>query len=702
MRTLSARVSGFTRLLLTSLQWCPVRSLSQGAVLGLFGVSLTIFAGIAGAQGGIFAGTGDMVTARGEHTATLLNNGQVFITGGTGSASSGLFGLTSAELYDPATGIFTATGNMISGRFFHSATLLNNGQVLIAGGVSAPGGANMASAELYDPATGMFTATGNMVSARSEHAAVLLNNGKVLITGGSISASSGLASAELYDPVTGTFAATGSMTTARWAHTVTRLSNGLVLVAGGFNSAGTDGLADTELYDPVTGTFAATGSLTNARRSHTATLLNNGKVLIAGGSNRASGFLASAELYDPATGTCTATGSMSSARETHTATLLTNGQLLVAGGANGPNALATAELYDPATETFALTASMDIDGTKMRNGARFFQTATLLTNGRVLVEGGYTSSAGTLLPFPSAELYLPVFAVVISPTSLSFPNQLAGTSSASETVMLTNNESAALNITSIAINGANASDFAETNNCLGSMLMGASCSINVTFSPSTGNTRTGSLTITDNAPGGTQTVMLTGTGQDFSLVASGSGATATVKAGQTATYIISVAPGGGFDQSVTLTCSGAPAKSTCSVSPSTISLNSTPATTATVSVNTMAASQTLPPSGFEGRRITYRPIPFALALAAMFIIIAAYLRRKDQRLRWMAVLAFGMLVCIGLTMTSCGGGSSGGSGGGGGGSTGTPVGSYTISVSATATSGSTTVTHNTQLTLVVQ
>jgi hypothetical protein len=699
MRTLSARVSVVTRLLLTPLQWSPVRRLSQAAVLALFGLGLTTFASIAGAQGGIFTGTGDMVSARGEHAAVLLNNGQVLMTGGTASASSGLFGLTSAELYDPATGVFTATGNMISGRFFHTATLLNTGQVLIAGGVSAPGGADLASAELYDPTTGVFTATGNMVSARGEHAAVLLNNGQVLITGGSISASSGLASAELYDPVTGTFTATGSMTTTRWAHTVTRLKNGLVLVAGGYNSAGTDGLADTELYDPLTGTFAATGSLTNARRSHTATLLNNGKVLIAGGSNRASGFLASAELYDAATGTCTATGSMSTARETHTATLSTNGQLLVVGGANGPNALASAELYDPAIGTFALTGSMDIDIN--HNGARFFHTATLLTNGRVLVAGGYTSSAGILLPFPSAELYLPVFAIVISPTSLAFPNQLAGTTSASETVVLTNNESAALNITSIAINGANASDFAETNNCLGSVLIGAGCSINVTFSPSTGNTRTGSLTITDNAPGGTQTVMLTGTGQDFSLAASGSGATATVKAGQTATYTISVAPGGGFDQSVTLTCSGAPAKSTCAVSPSTIALSGTSSPTATVTVSTTASSQVFPPSGFDGRRMTYRPIPFALALAGMIIVIAVYLRRRDQRLRWVPVLAFGTLVCIGLTMTSCGGGSSGG-GGGGGGTTGTPAGSYTITVSASATSGSTTLTHTTQLTLVVQ
>ena len=337
-----------------------------------------------------FESAGNMTSTRSSHTATLLNNGMVLIAGGY--TTTGI--VASAELYNPATGAtgtFTATGSMTSPRYLHTATLLNNGMVLIAGGTNNAG-MILNEAELYNPATGTFTATGSMASARSYHTATLLNNGMVLIAGGR-NVSGVLASAELYNPATGSFTAAGSMTSARSYHTATLLNNGMVLIAGGYNGVGL--VASAELYNSATGSFTATGSMTYARYYYTATLLNNGMVLIAGGENGV-GLVASAELYNSATGSFTATGSMTYARYYHTATLLNNGMVLIAGGENATSDLASAELYNPATGSFTAAGSMTL--------ARHDHTATLLNNGNVLVAGGIIGSNTVL---SEAELYPP-------------------------------------------------------------------------------------------------------------------------------------------------------------------------------------------------------------------------------------------------------------------------------------------------------
>jgi uncharacterized repeat protein (TIGR03803 family) len=335
-----------------------------------------------------FTATGNMTTPRSYHTATVLNNGKVLIAGGT-TVNGGSCTCSIAELYDPITRVFTQTGSMTVGREQHTATLLNNGKVLLAGGVG------LSSAELYDPATGTFAATGSMTTARYQHIATLLTNGKVLITGG-ISGTNYVASAELYDPVTGTFSATGSMTAARALFSATLLNNGMVLVAGG-EINGTAFLSSAELYDPATGEFTATGALGDGRFYHTATLLNSGKVLIAGGYNVA--YLSNAELYDPTSGTFSPTGSLNISRSGHTAALLNNGQVLVAGGYDSSYGyLGRPELYDPASGIFSSAGSM-VD-------ARVYHTETLLTNGSILIAGGYGGSGG-LSNLASAELYQP-------------------------------------------------------------------------------------------------------------------------------------------------------------------------------------------------------------------------------------------------------------------------------------------------------
>ena len=290
---------------------------------------------------GQWSATGAMADLRVGHAAVLLPDGQVLVVGG-GSSSDGDGGpLSSAELYDPATGTWTATGSTAAGGSGRTATLLGDGTVLVVGG-----GVDLQPilfAELYDPATGQWTKTGDMVAYRSNHTATLLLDGRVLVAGED--------SAETYDPATGQWTATGPMPAPTIGHTATRLLDGRVLLAG--SAGGTDASAAADLYDPDTGQWTGTGAMTEGRISHKATLLPGGRVLVIGGTNSVidGGVLkASAELYDPATTSWTATASMAIARTGHSVTLLADGSVLVAGGTDGSGALASAERYDAGTE----------------------------------------------------------------------------------------------------------------------------------------------------------------------------------------------------------------------------------------------------------------------------------------------------------------------------------------------------------------
>ncbi len=313
----------------------------------------------------------------------------MLVAGGSSGPNS-----NTAELYNPLVGTWSTTGTLVAGRYLHTATLLQNGKVLVAGGIGSDFSTVLASAELYDPATGMWTNTGAMSTARRDHTATLLPNGNVLVVGGlhAGTTDSTLASAELYNPATGSWLATGSMHTTRTAHTATLLPNGKVLVTAGVAAGATSNtapvLASSELYDPTTGIWSTTGSgMRMARSAHTATLLANGKVLVAGG-NSGTGTLASAELYDPSTGAWSVTGGLNTDRSGQTATILSNGRILVTGGFHAPGTiLASAELYDPATGAWSVTANM--------LSARTGYPATILLTGKVLVEGGGVSSAGT-------------------------------------------------------------------------------------------------------------------------------------------------------------------------------------------------------------------------------------------------------------------------------------------------------------------
>jgi hypothetical protein len=297
-----------------------------------------------------WAATGSMNSAHQSNTATVLADGRVLVVGGYGAGGA----VAAAELYDPITRSWTTTGDPAEGRYGQSATLLNDGTVLVAGGSTGGSSSPYAptvSVELYDPRSGSWTATASMSTPRSGHTATLLLDGTVLVAGGDASSTgASLASAELYDPATGSWTAVGPMTEARAGQTAVRLSDGRVLVAGGSGSSGSfEGIASAELFDPATVSWTAAENMHEGRYGATATLLLDGTVLVAGGNG--------GDVYDPASGSWTATGNMIQARSYHTATLLADGTVLVAGGAFG-DAMASAELYDPATRSWTATAAM--------------------------------------------------------------------------------------------------------------------------------------------------------------------------------------------------------------------------------------------------------------------------------------------------------------------------------------------------------
>jgi hypothetical protein len=321
--------------------------------------------------------------------ATLLPDGEVLVAGGGGRDRAAA---KSAELYSPLTGRWTETGSMHMPRGGgHTATLLPDGRVLVAGGHVEVGGITTGqstrSAELYDPATGRWIETGNMVQARSHHSATLLLDGKVLVVGGDPDSKS----AELYDPIEGTWTATGSMLTARAIPTAALLPDGKVLVVGGAASTGRD-LQSAELYDPSVGTWASVKSFQGTGGCRIAAELLDGKVLVVCADENAT--RTSGALFDPASGTWAAIEAppaeccIGEAGPQGSIVLLSDGRVL------WKDLVDAGLLYDPATggwasaggPTYPADRSWGLPYTVTDEGSGYkADTLTLLPGGRVLM-----------------------------------------------------------------------------------------------------------------------------------------------------------------------------------------------------------------------------------------------------------------------------------------------------------------------------
>lgn len=348
--------------------------------------------------------TGSMAEARYMATTTRLTcpstapdcswKGMVLVAGGMGD-----FTLGSAERYDPATESWSAAGTLKVPRFFHRAVGLQDGRVLVVGGVTDSGSPTQ-TAEIYDPATNTWSDADSMDIDRYYHQLTLLSDGRVLASGGSGGGLSALATAEIYDPQRNQWQPAGSMTSPRIGAGAALLPDGRVLMAGGRDAIG-GYLSSAEIFDPsnLTRPWAATPSMSVKRYTPGAAVLSGGRVLVAGGTDAFPG----AEIFDPASGTWSPTSPMGSVPRHFFETIaLADGRVMVVGGTGSAGYLDGTEIFDPALGVWSSTGSMAM--------SRYLTGATELLGGQILIVGGYgmtfdgwetiTNTAETYLPCP--------------------------------------------------------------------------------------------------------------------------------------------------------------------------------------------------------------------------------------------------------------------------------------------------------------
>lgn len=330
------------------------------------------------AEVGRLTETGPMTVPRAVATATRLDSGLILVAGGctTDGCDLGSAGGATAELYDPEAGTFARTGDLTQSRDSHQAVLLAGGRVLLIGGWGAT--SVLASTDVYDPRFGTFSPGPTMRTAREGMVPIDLSDGRVLLAGGFIGTRPTTVAAEILDPVSTTFSVTGDLTRPRGAYAAARLPNGRVLLAGGLSDGVVTDSAET--FDPATRRFTPTGSLETARYKGGALALPDGRVLVFGGSGDIDGTILydSTELYDPQTGVFTPGPRMIQARYklADSTIKLASGDYLLTAGAPSPERFSVNSLsFSP------VSGSLD--------ATRLFLAAAPIDGQRVLLVGGY-------------------------------------------------------------------------------------------------------------------------------------------------------------------------------------------------------------------------------------------------------------------------------------------------------------------------
>lgn len=377
-----------------------LRRLVPAPLAVLAGAAFATFAPAAGAAvTGSFAATGNLNTARADAVAVRLSSGNVLVAGGDGAGGAPL---SSTEIYDPTTGVWTTAAPMPVAVGQAAGVLLPDGDVLVVGGLTSSSGTPSVTgaAELYDPTTGQWSSTAPLASSAASYGAsavVLPASGDVLYVGGTDGTGSSQATvdlSQLYNPATGAWTATvGQLPTGVANAAAAVLGNGNILLGGGSTqSAGSTARVSalSEIYQPTTGTWLTAPAMPVGVAYSVATVLGDGDVLVAGGeSSPDGGATAASQLYDPSSGTWSTAGALPFSSFAATASLTSSGDVLYAGGlTDGSNdATADAALFDPTSGQWTSTASLPAAA----GGA----TATVLGDGAVLVAGGEAGSSVT-------------------------------------------------------------------------------------------------------------------------------------------------------------------------------------------------------------------------------------------------------------------------------------------------------------------
>lgn len=346
------------------------------------------------AQGRV-APAGSLALARTHHTATVLKDGRVLVIGGRGV--DGLSTLPSVEVYEPKSGKWKPGPPMTVGRSHHAATLLADGRVLVTGGTTHEASDDghrfvaLASAEVFDPKTNRWTAVPDMAEARNGHTATLLDDGTVLVVGGAREQRTHLASVERFDPKTNSWTPAKPLATPRWLHAAVHLADDSVVVVGGRSNQAQGGkgpgvsLATVERFEPKTGAWTTVAPMSEERQRAGIAVLADGETVVAVGGQTATSSTNYAETWTPGGADWVPLENhLSMSLSGHTATKLPNGDLLVVGG-EPPNAVDTAraQRWVAATKQWCLAGQLA--------AARKLHSASLLPDGSVLVVGGTSS-----------------------------------------------------------------------------------------------------------------------------------------------------------------------------------------------------------------------------------------------------------------------------------------------------------------------